>query len=107
MALEGGILGRVDDMVVVRGVNLYPSAVEQVVRSAGGVNEFRVEIQQEKSLTELSIFIEPANGEDGGALSHRVATLLQYAFGLRIEVSAARAGTLPRFEAKSKRWVYL
>jgi len=107
MALEGGILGRVDDMVVVRGVNLYPSAVEQVVRSAGGVNEFRVEIQQEKSLTELSIFIEPANGEDGAALSHRVATLLQYAFGLRIEVSAARAGTLPRFEAKSKRWVYL
>jgi phenylacetate-CoA ligase len=94
-------------MVVVRGVNLYPSAVEQVVRSAGGVNEFRVEIQQEKSLTELSIFIEPANGEDGAALSHRVATLLQYAFGLRIEVSAARAGTLPRFEAKSKRWVYL
>ena len=107
MALEGGILGRVDDMVVVRGVNLYPSAVEQVVRSAGGVNEFRVEIHQEKSLTELNIFIEPANGEDGAALSHRVQTLLQYAFGLRIEVSAAGPGTLPRFEAKSKRWVYL
>src|SRR5262249_40940010 len=63
MALEGGIIGRVDDMVVVRGVNLYPSAVEQVVRSAGDVNEFRVEIRQEKSLTEMSIFIEPANGE--------------------------------------------
>jgi len=107
MALDGGILGRADDMVVVRGVNLYPSAVEQVVRSAGGVNEFRVEIRQEKSLTDLSIFIEPANGEDGAALGHRVATLLQYAFGLRIEVSAAQAGTLPRFEAKSKRWVYL
>ena len=107
MALEGGILGRVDDMVVVRGVNLYPSAVEQVVRSAGGINEFRVEIRQEKSLTELSIFIEPANPEDGAALGHRVATLLQYAFGLRIEVSAAGPGTLPRFEAKSKRWVYL
>ena len=107
MALEGGILGRVDEMVVVRGVNLYPSAVEQVVRSAGGINEFRVEIRQEKSLTEMSIFIEPANGEDGAALSHRVATLLQYAFGLRIDVSAAEAGTLPRFEAKSKRWIYL
>jgi len=36
-----------------------------------------------------------------------VQTLLQYAFGLRIEVSAAGPGTLPRFEAKSKRWVYL
>jgi phenylacetate-CoA ligase len=107
MALEGGILGRADDMVVVRGVNLYPSAVEQVVRSAGGVNEFRVEIYHEKSLTEMSILIEPANGEDGAALSHHVASLLQYAFGLRIAVSAAPAGTLPRFEAKSKRWIYL
>jgi phenylacetate-CoA ligase len=107
MALEGGILGRVDDMVVVRGVNLYPSAVEQVVRAAGGINEFRVEIRQEKSLTEIAIFIEPANGEDGAALSHRVATLLQYAFGLRIDVAPAGAGTLPRFEAKSKRWVHV
>jgi phenylacetate-CoA ligase len=107
MALEGGILGRVDDMVVVRGVNLYPSAVEQVVRSAGGINEFRVEIRQEKSLTEMSIIIEPANGEDGAALTHRMATLLQDAFGLRIEVSMAAARTLPRFEAKSKRWICL
>jgi phenylacetate-CoA ligase len=107
MALEGGILGRVDDMVVVRGVNLYPAAVEQVVRSSGGVTEFRVEVYHEKSLTELSIFIEPATGVDGAALSHRVQAALQYAFGLRVAVSAAAAGTLPRFEAKSKRWVWL
>ena len=67
MALEGGILGRSDDMVVVRGVNLYPSAVEQVVRSSGGVAEFRVEIYHERSLTEMSIQIEPAPGEDPAA----------------------------------------
>ncbi len=106
MALEGGIQGRIDDMVVLRGVNLYPSAVEQVVRSSGNVAEFRVEIYTERALTEMSIQIEPAPSEDGAALSHRVAAALHYAFGLRVAVSAVAAGTLPRFEAKAKRWIY-
>ena len=106
MALEGGILGRNDDMVVVRGVNLYPSAVEQVVRSSGSVAEFRVEIYNQRSLAEMSIQIEPAAGEDAAALSHRVETALHYAFGLRVPVCAVSAGTLPRFEAKSKRWIF-
>jgi phenylacetate-CoA ligase len=106
MALEGGILGRIDDMVVLRGVNLYPSAVEQVVRSSGLVAEFRVEIYTERALTEMSIQIEPAAGEEPAALSHRVAAGLHYAFGLRVAVSAVSAGTLPRFEAKAKRWIY-
>ncbi len=106
MALEGGILGRSDDMVVVRGVNLYPSAVEQVVRSSGGVVEFRVEICHERSMTEMNIQIEPAPSEEPAALSHRVAAALHYAFGLRVAVSSVPAGTLPRFEAKAKRWTY-
>jgi phenylacetate-CoA ligase len=104
MALEGGILGRRDDMVVVRGVNLYPSAVEQVLRASGGVAEYRVEVYSERSLTEVSIEIEPSTGEDAAALSHRVAAALHYALGLRIEVSSVPPGALPRFEAKSKRW---
>jgi phenylacetate-CoA ligase len=106
MALEGGILGRIDDMVVLRGVNLYPSAVEQVVRSSGGVAEFRVEVYTERALTEMSIQIEPTAEEDAAALSHRVAAALHYAFGLRVAVSAVPPGTLPRFEAKAKRWIY-
>jgi len=106
MALEGGILGRRDDMVVVRGVNLYPSAVEQVVRSSGGVAEYRVEVYVHRSLTELSIQIEAVTGEDAAALSHRVTAAMHYAFGLRVAVSPVPAGTLPRFETKSKRWNY-
>jgi phenylacetate-CoA ligase len=106
MALEGGILARSDDMVVLRGVNLYPSAVEQVVRSSGGVAEFRVEIYIERALTEMSIQIEPAAGEDAAWVTHRVAAALHYAFGLRVAVSAVSAGTLPRFEGKAKRWIY-
>jgi phenylacetate-CoA ligase len=106
LAIEGGILGRVDDMVVVRGVNLYPSAVEEVVRSCTGAAEFRVELFTERALTELSIQIEPAPGlEDTEALSRRVAEAMQSAFGLRISVSCVACGSLPRFEAKAKRWV--
>ena len=66
--------------------------------------EYRVEVYSEKSLTEMSTQIEPSAGEDPTALSHHVAAALQYAFGLRIAVSWVPGGTLPRFEAKSKRW---
>jgi len=105
LALEGGILGRADDMVVVRGVNLYPSAVENVVRSCGEIAEFRVETHVERALTEMSVQIEPAAlCADEAALSHKVSAALQYAFGLRVAVSCVPAGTLPRFEAKARRW---
>jgi phenylacetate-CoA ligase len=105
LALEGGILGRADDMVVVRGVNLYPSAVENVVRSCGEIAEFRVETHVERALTEMSVQIEPAAScADEAALSHKVSAALQYAFGLRVAVSCVPAGTLPRFEAKARRW---
>jgi phenylacetate-CoA ligase len=106
LAIEGGILGRADDMVVVRGVNLYPGAVEEVVRSCGGIAEFRVEICTGRALTEMSIQIEPATGpEDIEALRRRVTEALQNAFALRVAVSCVPHGTLPRFEAKAKRWV--
>ena len=102
MALEGGILARSDEMVVVRGVNLYPSAVEEVVRSCG-VAEFRVETYTERELREMSVQVEGSG--DGAALCHRVQHALQSAFGLRVSVSCVEAGSLPRFEAKAKRWV--
>jgi phenylacetate-CoA ligase len=105
LALEGGILGRTDDMVVVRGVNLYPSAVEQVLRSCS-VGEFRVEISGDQVLPELSLHIEPSSEhEDATHLSQRVEAAFQNAFGLRASVCFVKHGTLPRFEAKAQRWV--
>jgi phenylacetate-CoA ligase len=104
MALEGGILGRTDEMVVVRGVNLYPSAVEGILRSTGGVGEFRVEIFTERALPEMSIEIEPAGDWVTDHIVDRVATALQNAFNLRVSVRSVPCGTLPRFEAKAKRW---
>ncbi len=106
LALEGGILARTDDMVVVRGVNLYPSAIEEILRSCEGVAEYRVEIRSDRALTEMNIVVEPA--VDGDAtLVHRLETALRNALALRIPVSLVTRGSLPRFEMKAQRWVRL
>src|SRR6185503_13705983 len=73
LALEGGILGRVDDMVIVRGVNVYPSAVDEIVRSCGGIAEYQVEISNTATLPELSVQIEPRpDCSDLAAVLHKL-----------------------------------
>jgi len=107
LALVGGILGRTDDMVVVRGVNVYPSAVEDVLRGCG-VSEYRVEIRAHRTLAELSIQVELSREHaDGAALAQRLEAALNNAFALRIPVSVVSSGTLPRFEMKAQRLVRL
>jgi phenylacetate-CoA ligase len=106
MALEGGILGRTDEMVVVRGVNVYPAAVEELVRACGGVAEYRAEISYDRALAELRLEIEPAaDCPDHAALLRKLAGSFDAALALRVPISLVPAGTLPRFEMKARRWV--
>ncbi|MEM7583056.1 MAG: AMP-binding protein [Acidobacteriota bacterium] len=106
LALEGGILSRVDDMVVVRGVNLYPSAVEEVVRTVPEVAEFRVELSTRAALAEVKVEIEAhAAGEAAPAVAKRLEAAFRRVFQLRIPVSAVPFGSLPRFELKARRWI--
>ncbi len=108
MALEGGILGRTDDMLVVRGVNVYPSAIEQIVRSCGDVAEYRVEIHTDRTLPELKIRVEPVpDCSNDAGLADRLEASIRTAFNLRVSVSVVPAGSLPRFEMKAKRWVHV
>ena len=60
IALEGGIIGRADDMVVVRGVNIYPTAVEAVVRAIPEIGEYRVVVSRRGAMTDLEVHIESA-----------------------------------------------
>lgn len=108
IALEGGILGRTDDMVVVRGVNVYPSAVEDILRACQGVAEYRVEVRGNSALSELSIEIElsPDHSDEAGLKRH-LETALSNALALRVPVTSVPPGSLPRFEMKAKRWVRL
>jgi phenylacetate-CoA ligase len=100
-ALEGGIIGRADDMIVVRGVNIYPSAVDAVVRSVPQIVEYRVEVSRRGVLTEVALEVESS---DDTAAS-RLERALTSAFSLRIPVTRVAANSLPRFEMKARRWV--
>ncbi|PYJ08717.1 MAG: phenylacetate--CoA ligase, partial [Verrucomicrobia bacterium] len=105
IALEGGILGRADDMVVVRGVNVYPSAVEDIVRGCGGVAEYQVQVSQAGALTELTLQIEPgADCADVPGLVRKLERDFETALALRVPIGVVAPGTLPRFEMKGRRW---
>ncbi len=102
--LEGGVLGRVDEMVVIRGVNVYPTAVEKIIRGFPEVVEFQVIQTTRQSMAELEVSIE-ADAKAKPDLGERVQRELADAFTLRIPVRVVEEGSLPRFEFKSKRWV--
>jgi phenylacetate-CoA ligase len=106
LALDGGILGRSDDMVVVRGVNVYPSLVEEIVRAYPEVAEYRVQLDCRSAMTELSLEVEPAtNSPDLASLPYRLEQSLEATLNLRVPVTLLPPGSLPRFEMKAQRWV--
>jgi phenylacetate-CoA ligase len=73
--LKGGILGRADDMVIVRGMNIFPSAIEGVLREFPEINEFRIEVSQQRSMEELRVLIDAQSGTDA-AFARRVGDRL-------------------------------
>jgi phenylacetate-CoA ligase len=108
LAFAGGILGRSDDMVIVRGVNLYPTAIEQIIRQHAEIAEYRVEFGNSGVLDEIVVTIEPIQRcADPTTLATKLESELKRTFALRIPVSIVTPGTLPRFEMKAKRWVRL
>ncbi len=93
-------------MVNVRGVNVYPSAVESVVRRFTEVREYRATVANNGSLRELSMEIELSPGVNGQAeVARRVADALRESLGLTVPVGVVETNTLPRFELKAKRFV--
>jgi len=106
LALEGGILGRCDDMVVVRSVNVYPGAIEDAVRQHTDVAEYRVEVRTQRAMTELKLLIEPvADCANTAELVNDLEEDLRTSLNLRIPVELVDPGALPRFEMKAKRWM--
>jgi phenylacetate-CoA ligase len=103
---DGGIRGRVDDMKVIRGTNVYPRAVEAIVRRVADVEEFQVRLYTADGIRdEIEVLVElPGDGEDGDTLLSELGRQLAEAHeGLRFGVRLAQAGSLPRFELKAKR----
>jgi len=88
-------------MLVVRGVNIFPSAVDAIVRALPEIDEYRVHVTRNGAMTELAIEIESADDTSAS----RLAAKLTEAFTLRIPVTRVANGTLPRFELKARRWM--
>jgi phenylacetate-CoA ligase len=104
--LEGGILARADDMINVRGVNVYPSAVESVVRRFDEVVEFRSTVRRAAAMRTISLEIELVpHASDGPGIATHVSQQLREALGLTIPVQVVESGILPRFEMKARRLV--
>ncbi|MES2595606.1 MAG: phenylacetate--CoA ligase family protein [Verrucomicrobiota bacterium] len=103
LILEGGVLSRVDEMVVVRGVNVYPSAIEAVVRQFAEVVEFMVEQKKVDAMDEIELLVELAP-DASKSLIKRLEARLRDTFSLRIPVQLVECDTLPRHEFKARRW---
>lgn len=100
--LEGGILGRTDDMISIRGNNFYPSALENVLRRFAEVIEYRVTVDATSALAELRIEVE-ANESTARGLPDKIAAAIRDELLFRADVTLAPAGSLPRFEMKAQR----
>jgi phenylacetate-CoA ligase len=108
MLLRGGVLGRADDMIIVRGVNVFPSAIENIMREFIEIEEFKIETFVREELRELKLIIEPRTDcASAGALKDLVARRFRERLGLRPEVEEVAPGTLPRFELKARRYFKL
>jgi phenylacetate-CoA ligase len=107
LARMSAVRGRRDDMLIIRGVNLYPSEVERILLALEGMApHYQLVIRREGALDELTVRCEPAAaGADRAALAARAAHALQGETGLSVRVELLDPGTVPRSEGKAVRVV--
>lgn len=108
LRLSGGILSRADDMLIIRGNNVFPSSVEAILREFPEIAEYRLQVRTERAMSHLKIEIEPVSELDDSAqaaLSHRVDDAIKARLNFHPEISFVAIGSLPRFELKGQRLV--
>jgi phenylacetate-CoA ligase len=102
--IKGGVLGRADDMMIVRGVNIYPSAIDDLIRSLPDVAEYEVEIRRVEGMDDLLIKFETPGTVPFEETSRSVLNAFRHRFNIRISVEQAASGSLPRYEFKARRF---
>src|SRR5205085_12084810 len=98
--------GRLDDMIIVRGENIYPSAIEDALRSSEGFGgEFRVIVSRKEAMDELLVRAEIARTHQGrrAQIEAGMRERLQARLGVRPKLELVDEGTLPRTEFKARR----
>ena len=102
--IKGGVLGRADDMIIVRGVNLYPSAIDDLIRSLAEIAEYEVTLRRVDGLDDLVIRYETVDAAPLEQTRQSVVAAFRRQFNIRISVEEAPAGSLPRYEFKARRF---
>jgi len=107
--LDGVILGRSDYMISVRGTNVYPTAVDNLISEVEGVsNHYQMVLSKKGPLDEMEIVFEPVKGtaeRDWAALAQRLQAHIQTALKVRLDCTPVAVESLPRFELKTTRVV--
>ena len=103
---QGGILGRSDDMITVRGINIFPSAIENILRIFPEVVEFQGEVLRDREMDELLLRLETDNLQEDQqqSLGNRIVSEMQMRLNLRPRLQFMPPGSLPRAEMKSRRF---
>ncbi len=101
--LDGGVIGRLDNALIIRGLNVYPATLENIILKFPEVQEFAGRVYGTETLDELEIQIESTNLRPADTAA-AVASAIRDVLGLRAVVKAVPLGTLPRYELKSRRF---
>ncbi len=107
MRLEGGILGRADDMVTIRGNNVFPSSLDAILREFSEIVEYRTTVETRQAMPHLRIEIEPTGTltpEQLRELTQRTHKAIKDRLNFQPEIIAVAPDTLPRFELKGRRF---
>ncbi len=108
MRLQGGILGRTDDMFIVRGNNVFPASIEAIVREFSDIAEFRIVVSRHREMNHVKLEIETLPNLDGDAQESvrvQLAKAIKERLQFHAEVVVVGVGSLPRFEMKAKRLI--
>jgi len=101
--IRGGVLGRADGMLIVRGINVFPSAIENIIREFGSIEEFEVEVVSDREMQELVIRVEVKESQ-GDETCDALASQIHRRLALRPRVESVAFGSLPRYEMKARRF---
>ncbi|MFN0119791.1 MAG: phenylacetate--CoA ligase family protein, partial [Blastocatellia bacterium] len=102
--IKGGVLGRADDMLTVRGVNLYPGTIDNLLCALPAIIEYEVEIRRVEKMDDLLLKIEISEGATFAEVKHAILMAFRAKLNIRVSVVQAAAGSLPRYEFKARRY---
>jgi len=102
--IKGGVLGRADDMLSVRGVNLYPAVIDNLIRAVPPITEYEVEIRRVSEMDDLLLKVEIGEEHTFADVEQAILAAFRAQLNIRVSVAQAERGSLPRYEFKARRY---